>query len=220
MSLLRPRILQRLDGMVARQQQLLAAAADPVVGQRPDRLASIQRELGSLQRVVEAYDGFRGLEQQIAEDEALLRPGGDAELAELARAELPQLRGRAEALAGTLVDLLLQEQGDDRRDCIVEIRAGTGGEEAALFARDLAGLYQRYANRMGWTIEVLHSAEADHGGYKEVTFAVRGDNVFHYLQFESGGHRVSFEAASQCSMLSSLKPRRAWACSVRKSSRS
>lgn len=190
MTQLRPRIQARLDGMVARHAQLLAEVADPELGKRPDRLASIQRELGSLQRAVGGYAEFRRLQEQIAEHEALLAPGADRELAELARAELPDLQRRVAEGAEALIDLLLADQGDDRRDCIVEIRAGTGGEEAALFARDLADLYQRYAVRMGWSVEPLHSSEADHGGFKEVIFALRGSNVFHYMQFESGGHRV------------------------------
>ena len=190
MSYLRPRIQQKLDGMAARQQELMAQVAEPQVLARPERLAAIQRELGGLARPVAAYEEYRGLLRQIEDDRALLQPGGDPELAELARAELPQLEARARAQADQLLDQLLSGQGDDRRDCIIEIRAGTGGEEAALFARDLADLYQRYAARMGWTVEPLHSSEAEHGGFKEVIFALRGENVFHRLQFESGGHRV------------------------------
>ncbi len=190
MSLLRPRIQAKLDGMVARQSQLLAEAGDPEIGSRPERLAVLQRELGSLARVVSDYAELRRCMAQIEEHEALLQPDGDRELAELARSELPQLRSQAERGAAALIERLLADQGDDRRDCIVEIRAGTGGEEAALFARDLVDLYQRYAGRMGWTIEPMHSSAADHGGFKEVIFALRGANVFHFMQFESGGHRV------------------------------
>jgi peptide chain release factor 1 len=167
---LRPRIQQRLDGLAA-------------------RLARIQKELGSLAKAVDGYERYQGLAAQIDECRAL-EQGEDPELATLARAELPALEAQAGRAADALIELLLQGQGDDRRDCIVEIRAGTGGEEAALFARDLAGLYQRYAVRMGWTVEPMHSSAADHGGYKEVIFALRGDNVFHFMQFESGGHRV------------------------------
>jgi peptide chain release factor 1 len=190
MSHLRPRIQQKLDGMAARHAQLLAEVADPEVGKRPERLAAIQRELGALARPVVAYAELQRLHAQIAEHEALLQPGGDRELTDLARAELPELQARAQTGAQALIEMLLAGQGDDRRDCIVEIRAGTGGEEAALFARDLADLYQRYAARMGWTVEPLHTADADHGGCKEVIFALHGTDVFHFMQFESGGHRV------------------------------
>jgi peptide chain release factor 1 len=190
MTQLRPRIQARLDGMVARQRELMSQAADPEVAKRPDRLASIQKELGALQRIVADYETFRSTCGQLEEHRALLADGADPELAELARAELPELEASAARMSDALIDMLLADQGDDRRDCIVEIRAGTGGEEAALFARDLTTLYQRYAGRMGWTIELMHSSEAEQGGFKEVIFAVRGQGVFHYLQFESGGHRV------------------------------
>ncbi len=197
MSLLRPRIQARLDTMVARQRELLAQAADPDLARRPDRLAAIQRELGGLQSVVARYDGFRSLQAQIQEHEALLAPGGDVDLADLARAELPELQDAARAAADMLIDTLLAEQGDDRRDCIVEVRAGTGGEEAALFARDLFSIYQRYSSRMGWDIELMHTSEAEQGGFREIIFAVRGQGVFHRLQFESGGHRVQRVPATE-----------------------
>jgi peptide chain release factor 1 len=190
MSFLRPRVQSKLDGMAARRQELLAQVADPQVIARPDRLASVQRELGGLARAVAAYEEYREVLRQIDDHRALLQPGGDAELAELARSELPQLETDARRRADGLIEMLLSGQGDDRRDCIVEIRAGTGGEEAALFARNLSDLYQRYAARMGWSVEAMHSSEADHGGFKEVIFALRGDGVFHFMQFESGGHRV------------------------------
>ena len=197
MTQLRPRIQARLDGMVARQRELMARAADPESAKRPERLASIQKELGALQKIVSDYESFRSVCAQIEEHNALLAPGSDPELADLARSELPDLEARAASMANALIDALLADQGDDRRDCIVEIRAGTGGEEAALFARDLASLYQRYASRMGWSIEVMHSSEAEQGGIKELIFAVRGQGVFHCLQFESGGHRVQRVPATE-----------------------
>jgi len=188
MSFLRPRIQQRLDSLVARHEQLMAQSADPEVLARPDKLAALQRELGSANEVVGRYRAFTKLLADIDEHRALL-DGGD-ELAELARAELPGLEERGRAEADALIDLLLAEQGDDRRDCIVEIRAGTGGEEAALFAKDLCTIYQRLATRRGWTFEPMHATPTEQGGFKEILFTLRGKSVFHYLQFESGGHRV------------------------------
>jgi peptide chain release factor 1 len=190
MTFLRPRIQAKLDGMAARQHELMAQSSDPAVLARPERLAGLQRELGGLARTVAAYEAYRKLLQQIEDNKAMLLPDGDRELAELAQLELPELEANAKRSADELIDMLLSGEGDDRRDCIVEIRAGTGGEEAALFARDLADLYQRYAARMGWSVEPMHSSEAEQGGYKEVAFALRGNGVFHFMQFESGGHRV------------------------------
>jgi peptide chain release factor 1 len=189
MTTLRPKIQQRLDGMVARVQELLAQAADPKVLERADRLAALQKELGKASPVVARYQAFQQLQAQIVEHRAL-SSGSDRDLAELAAAELPELEAREVAAATELIDDLLADQGDDRRDCIVEIRAGTGGEEAALFARDLCTIYQRYATRMGWVFEPMNMAPAEQGGFKEVVFALRGTNVFAAMQFESGGHRV------------------------------
>ncbi|HLQ37088.1 MAG TPA: peptide chain release factor 1 [Planctomycetota bacterium] len=196
MSHLRPRIQAKLDGMAARAAELMAQSADPQLLARPERLATIQKDLGQLGRITAPYEQYRRLQQQIADNEALVA-GGDQEMAALAAAELPELQAGAGALAEQLLELLLSDQGDDRRDCIIEVRAGTGGEEAALFASDLAGLYQRYAARMGWTVEVMHSSPAEQGGFKEVIFAVRGASVFHFLQFESGGHRVQRVPATE-----------------------
>ena len=189
MNLLRPRVQSRLDGMVARAHQLTEQSADPAIASRPDRLAAIQKELGQLGRVVARYEQLRALCAQVEEMESL-RTGPDRDLAELAAAELPVLQAQAQADATGIVDELLAGQGENSRDCIVEIRAGTGGDEAALFVRDLLTLYQRYATRMGWTVEPMHSSESELGGFKDVVFAVRGENVYGRLQFESGGHRV------------------------------
>ncbi|MBL8729224.1 MAG: peptide chain release factor 1 [Planctomycetes bacterium] len=189
MSRLRPRIRQKLDGLVARVEQLLAQSADPAVLAQGERLAKLQREIGSTTPLVERYRGFVRLEHDIEEHRALVT-GGDRELAELARSELPALEARADREVDELVDALLADTGDDRRDCIIEIRAGTGGEEAALFARDLCTIYQRFASRQGWTFEPIHSTPTETGGFKDITFALRGTSVFHAMQFESGGHRV------------------------------
>jgi peptide chain release factor 1 len=189
MSPLRPRIQQKLDGMVARVNELLAQSADPKLVERPDRLAALQRELGQMTPIVKRYETFTQLLQQSEEHRGLV-DGPDRDLAELAAAELPELERRIAQEAEGLVDALLSDQGDDRRDCIVEIRAGTGGEEAALFAKDLCTLYQRFAARRGWSFEPMHSTPAEQGGFKDVVFALRGTSVFHEMQFESGGHRV------------------------------
>jgi peptide chain release factor 1 len=186
---LRASVRQRLDRMVARVQQLLVQSADPALAERPDRLAALHRELGEATPVVRRYEWYQKRERDREEHRALL-DGDDRELAELARAELPALERELAEGADELLDLLLDEQGDERRDCIVEIRAGTGGDEAALFARDLCSLYQRYASRMGWSFEPISAVPTERGGFKEITFTLRGKNVFQAMQFESGGHRV------------------------------
>ncbi len=189
MNELRPKVRQKLDRLVARAEELLAMSADPAVLERPERLAALQRELGQATPIAQRYRGYLKLVEQFAEHRSLL-DGDDRDLADLARAELPALEAQIAQENDLLIDALLAEQGDDRRDAIVEIRAGTGGEEAALFAKDLCTIYQRYAGRMGWTFEPMHSTPTEQGGFKEIVFALRGANVFHAMQFESGGHRV------------------------------
>ena len=196
MTALRPKIQQKLDGLVARVNELLAMVADPKVIERPERLAALNKELGQATPVVAQYHALQKLQHEIAEHRLLLA-GGDRDLAELAEAELPQLEAQLQPAIDGIVDALLSEGGDDRRDCIVEIRAGTGGEEAALFAKDLCTLYQRYAVRMGWTFEPMDATPAEQGGFKEIVFALRGKNVFAAMQFESGGHRVQRVPATE-----------------------
>jgi peptide chain release factor 1 len=189
MTTLRPRIQQKLDGLVARVNELLAQSADPRTLERPERLKALNKELGQSTPIVALYRSYQRLQQEIADTQALCA-GPDKEMAELAASELPALEAQVQPAIDALVDSLLSDQGDDRRDCIVEIRAGTGGEEAALFARDLCTLYQRYAVRMGWTFEPIDATPAEQGGFKEIVFGLHGKNVFHAMQFESGGHRV------------------------------
>ena len=189
MTGLHPKVRQRLDRLAARVEELTAKSADPAVLERPDRLAALHRELGEANPIVERYRAWQRRARELEEHRALL-DGDDRELAELARAELPELEAALRRDGEELLDRMLADEGDDRRDCIVEIRAGTGGDEAALFVRDLCGLYQRYASRRGWRVEPMHAVPTEHGGFKEVVFTLRGENVFAAMQFESGGHRV------------------------------
>ncbi len=187
---LRPRILAKLDGMTARSHELSAMSADPEVLTKPERMSKIQQELGSLSAVVLRYEKFRDLAQQIADNQSLLEPGGDKELAELAEAELPELQTASKQLADEIIDLLLASDGDNQKSAVVEVRAGAGGDEAALWAGEMFDMYQRYAEAMGWKVEVVEESLAELGGCKECVFTVSGNNVFNFMRFESGGHRV------------------------------
>jgi len=189
MTQLHPKVQQRLDRLVARASELMALSVAPEVLENPEQLSKIHRELGGATPVVQRYEDFQKKTKDLADNRALLE-GDDPELAELAELEIPDLETSLAAESEALLDLMLADAGDDRRNCIVEIRAGTGGDEAALFVRDLIGLYQRYGTRMGWTVESMSSVPTETGGFKEAVFTVRGTSVFHYLQFESGGHRV------------------------------
>jgi len=189
MTGLHPKVQARLDRMVARSNELMAQSSSPEFADKPEQLSAIHRELGEATPVVQRYQDFQKKSQQL-EDNRGLAAGDDKELAELAQLEIPELEEELAREAGELLDLMLAEAGDDRRNCIVEVRAGTGGDEAALFVRDLLTLYQRYGSRMGWTIEPMNSVPTETGGFKEATIGIKGKNVFHYMQFESGGHRV------------------------------
>ncbi|MDP6929398.1 MAG: peptide chain release factor 1, partial [Planctomycetota bacterium] len=139
-------------------------------------------------RVTSSYQEYRKLMGQIEDNRALMEE--DPELAEMASAELPQLESRAKECADQIIDLLLSKETCGDRNAIVEIRAGTGGEEAALWARDLFGMYARFVERKGWKVEVISESLSDRDGFKEVIFSVNGEDVFNALRFESGGHRV------------------------------
>jgi peptide chain release factor 1 len=197
-GVLGPGVVRKLDAMVARLHELTARLADPAVLARHDQAVALQRELGRLQRVVHDYETYSGLLRDAAEHAELVDdPNADPELRDLAREELPSLRRRVGQLGERIVDQLLATTGDGDRAAIVEIRAGTGGEEAALWARELRDVYVRYCERMGWAVDPISESEAELGGLREAVFAVRGEGAFHRLRFESGGHRVQRVPATE-----------------------
>jgi peptide chain release factor 1 len=179
----------QLEAKLARFEELERAMIDPVVLAVPQKLAAIAREHGTLAKLARKYRGFVGLERQITELEEMRR-GGDHELKELAEAELPEIAARREKEWDELVDFCSDDQDADRARCIMELRAGTGGDEAALFVRDLYEMYRRYATEAGWDIEVMDASPTELGGFKELVLGVSGENVYRKLQYESGGHRV------------------------------
>ena len=181
--------IDQLTNIEARYDELDAQFGDPAVTSDPDRLRAIGREQASLAPIVAAYRSFRALIEQIADNEAMLA-AGDAEMAELAAEELPALNARRTALEVEILELLLPKDPHDDRNVIVEIRAGTGGDEAALFAADLFRIYQRYAESQRWKVDVISASEIGIGGLKEVVFEVQGDGAYARLKWESGVHRV------------------------------
>ncbi len=178
-------------------EQVLSALADPTVATQPDRLRELGRRQAELEPLVNGLRDYRLLLAEIADTEALLREAEDAELAEMARAELDRLHGRRTALEERLKALMAPDDPRDNRDVIMEIRAGTGGEEAALFAADLYGMYLRYAERRGWHVEPIDSSPTGIGGFKEVVFEVQGHGAYSRLKWESGVHRVQRVPATE-----------------------
>jgi peptide chain release factor 1 len=153
--------------------------------------AEVTREHQRLGALLGDHAALLKTQAELAEMRGLLREGaGDAELRELAEAELPVLEARAAELHAAVLRQMIPPEVSDSRNTVVEIRAGTGGEEAALFAATLARMYQRYCDTRGWTVEPMGSSVSERGGFREVSFLVRGQDVYKQLKFESGVHRV------------------------------
>ena len=180
-------MLERLKELALRRENLEAQLTDPAVYGDGKKLAAIQRELKELTPVVEAAGSLEAAERRRAEAEALLR---DPELKALAQEELAAAKAEAERLREELKRLLLPRDPNDDRNVILEIRAGVGGEEAALFAGELLRMYTMYAQRRGWRTEVLSANETELGGVKECGVLIEGEGVYSRLKFESGVHQV------------------------------
>jgi peptide chain release factor 1 len=181
---------ERFEAALARHRELEGQLADPaVIGDRA-RFTQVAKEHGSSSKLVKPYLEYQRLSEEVAHAEELVAAEADPEMRRYAEEELASLRARQQALQARLEDLLLIEPGEDFDSVVVEIRAGTGGEEAALFAGDLFRMYRKYAEDQGWKVEPFDFNATDHGGFKEVSFSVTGDGVYQHLRYESGGHRV------------------------------
>lgn len=178
-----------LDQKLARFEQLERDLVDPSVLSNPARITAVAREHGSLAKLATRYRRFKKITGQIAEAQQMIA-GDDLELRELAEAELPQLREERETLWNELLDLTVGGEDANRSRVIMEIRAGTGGDEAALFARDLFEMYRHHAAAKGWKSEILSHNPTELGGFKEIVLALEGEGSYRELQYESGGHRV------------------------------
>ncbi|MDI3339018.1 MAG: peptide chain release factor 1 [Sphaerobacter sp.] len=182
-------LTSKLDELEARYDELDRLLADPEVATSPEKLAAYGRERADLEEVVTAYRARKRIDAELEEAEALLH-SGDPELEELAEEELKRLRAERERLDEQIRLLLVPKDPNDEKDVIVEIRAGTGGEEAALFAADLFRMYTQYAEKRGWKVDVMSANETGIGGFKEIIFEVRGRGAYSELKYESGVHRV------------------------------
>jgi peptide chain release factor 1 len=178
---------QQFDRLVMRLAELDASLADGSVAADMKRYRELTREHAEVQWVVERYQRFVQREQDGAAAREML---SDPEMADMAKEEIAQAQADMDSLNAELQASLLPRDPDDARNAFIEIRAGTGGDESALFAADLARMYLRHAERSGWRTEVISQSDSDLGGYKEVVFRVEGKDVYARLKFESGGHRV------------------------------
>ncbi|MGM0613952.1 MAG: peptide chain release factor 1 [Pseudomonadota bacterium] len=187
---------QRLDSFVERFEELSLLLSEPDVIHDQQRFRDYSREFSELEALVSHWQRYRDIEGDIDAAEQLMRDS-DADMRELAEMELYEGRDKLEALEVELKRLLVPKDPDDGRGVFLEIRAGTGGDEAALFAGDLFRMYSRYAEKRGWKVEVISASHGEMGGYKEIISRIKGDSVYAYLKFESGAHRVQRVPATE-----------------------
>ncbi len=185
--MMKPSLLDKLQRLVERQEEVHALLADPAVIAQQEQYRKLSREDAELEPVVDAWRHWQAALQARAEVQTLMT---DHDFRDMAEQELADLDRRLPELEETLLARMLPRDPRDESSVYLEVRAGTGGDEAALFAGDLFRMYVRYAERMGWQVDVVSASEGEHGGFKEVIAELRGRSIFGRLKFESGVHRV------------------------------
>ncbi|HNV04059.1 MAG TPA: peptide chain release factor 1 [Vicinamibacterales bacterium] len=191
-------MLDKLMALEKKYDELLSLLGDASVQADPPQYRTHAKALSEIEPVVAKFREYKAVVSEIAQAEELAR-GPELDLQALAQEELPGLKAKAEALIAEITTLLTPRDPNDEKNVVLEIRAGTGGDEAALFAADLFRMYARYAERQGWRVDVLSSNENGVGGLKEVIATVEGRRVFGRLKFESGVHRVQRVPATEAS---------------------
>ncbi|MCP2040394.1 peptide chain release factor 1 [Neisseria sp. HSC-16F19] len=184
---MKPSLLDKLHNLAERLEEVTALLGSPEATADIDQYRKLTREHAEITPVVETYRQYRQAERDLADAEDML---ADPEMKDFAAEEIEAAQERMAALALSLQTLLLPKDEDDDKNIFIEIRAGTGGDEAALFAGDLLRMYSRYAERQRWQVEIVSANESDLGGYKEVIARIAGLGAYSQLKFESGGHRV------------------------------
>ena len=182
-------MLDRLEAIRARFEDIGVALTNPEVVSDNKKFSTLSKEYRSLEKIVNAHNEYKKILDDVAFYKEALN-GDDEELRELAKAEAPALEVRKEEVESMIRQLLIPKDPQDEKNAIIEIRAGTGGDEASLFAGDLLRMYLKYCERKGWKTAILSESEGSVGGYKEVQLEVQGDDVYGTLKFESGVHRV------------------------------
>jgi peptide chain release factor 1 len=180
----------KLAHLQSRFDELSVALSDPEIYNQPDKLTRVTKEHSSLKSLVDDYGTLQDLRAQIEGNLEIIEQNEDPELTEMARSELKDLTGQAEALEEKIRMELIPKDPEDSKNAIVEIRAGTGGDEAAIFAGDLFEMYRRYADDRNWKLDLMDLHESEKGGYKDIVFKLEGVDVFGEMKYESGVHRV------------------------------
>jgi peptide chain release factor 1 len=192
-------MFEKLQSIEAKYEQMTAEMADPAVQADNSKFRALSKGVAEMQELVDRFREYKILVEQIAATEEMLKDPDMRELAQDAQDEISTLTQRREALLADMKVLLVPKDPNDAKNIILEIRAGTGGDEAALFASDLFRMYSRHAERNGWKVEVLSLSESGVGGTKEVIAIISGKNVYSRLKYESGVHRVQRVPATEAS---------------------
>jgi peptide chain release factor 1 len=186
----------KLGAVESKYEQLTAEMADPAVQADAAKFRAHSKAVAEMQPLVDKYREYKDVAAELAATQELLN---DPDMRDLAQEELPKLQQRSDALAAEIKILLVPKDPNDAKNVILEIRAGTGGDEAALFAADLFRMYSRYAERQGWKIDVMSQSDTGVGGLKEIIAVIEGRNVYSRLKYESGVHRVQRVPATEAS---------------------
>lgn len=183
-------MFSKLDDIVKKYEDLTQESSNPAAFSEPDRFRKISKELSDLKPIVEKYQEYKQALKTLDEAKLIIKESGDKELVELAEMEMSESREKIDVLSEELKMLLLPKDPFDEKNIFLEIRAGTGGDEASLFAADLLRMYSRYAENRRWKTEIVDFNETGVGGYKEIVVLVKGQGAYSRLKFEAGGHRV------------------------------
>ncbi len=183
-------MIKKLKKLEQRFQEISEQMADPAIATTPENYTALAREYGELEPIVRAFREYQKIQVQLQDTRALLAEADEEEMREMAREELQQLEAREADLKRQLQQMLLPQDPNDAKNAIIEIRAGTGGDEAAIFAGDLFRMYQKYAENRGWKVEIISASPSERGGFKEIIFTVQGKGAYGRLKYESGVHRV------------------------------
>ncbi|MFY0642513.1 MAG: peptide chain release factor 1 [Bermanella sp.] len=186
----------KLETLAERYEEIGHLLSDASVISNQDRFRALSKEYAEIEPVVKAFEEYSEADSNLEEAHVLIQDP-DPEMREMGQEELKSAKAEIERLESALQVLLLPKDPNDGKNVIVEIRAGTGGDEAAIFSGDLFRMYTKYAEKRGWRFEVMNSNDGDHGGYKEIILRIAGDAVYSQLKFESGAHRVQRVPATE-----------------------
>ncbi|MEW6992429.1 peptide chain release factor 1 [Colwelliaceae bacterium 6441] len=182
-------VYQKLEGLVERFEEVQALLSDPDTISNQEKFLALSKEFKRLEEVTGVFNQYQQAESNFAAAEEMLKDD-DPDMREMAQEEYKDAKKAVEEIADELQILLLPRDPNDDNNCFVEIRAGAGGDEAAIFTGDLYRMYSRFCEKQGWKIEVMNLSDSEQGGFKEVVFKIVGDGVYGQMKFESGGHRV------------------------------